>query len=179
MRSWCTRREPRKSFMEDFPLVRGLAWRQRVTASGLWNCCTVWDMSCGWEMLRRFVPAIRGNRSTTSETRGCCCSCWWRNAFRGPGCPHGNRKICGGTPRSGISQRVFASLPQQGEGSGESGGGKEVGDSTVLNAAHHDQVSRDRSYREQLAGAPGRPPRRIDRRVDWALSSRFRTPGFG
>ena len=38
-------------------------------------------------------------------------------------------------------------------------------------------VSGDRSYREQLAGAPGGPPRRIDRRIDWALSSRF-APGF-
>src|SRR5436190_9638660 len=29
-------------------------------------------------------------------------------------------------------------------------------------------VSRDRSHREQLAGAPGR--RKLDRKVDWALS---------
>ena len=35
------------------------------------------------------------------------------------------------------------------------------------------RVSRGRSCREQLAGAPGRPPRRIDRRIDWALSPRF------
>jgi transposase len=33
------------------------------------------------------------------------------------------------------------------------------------------RVSRGRSCREQLAGARGRPSRRIDRRIDWALSS--------
>ena len=37
-------------------------------------------------------------------------------------------------------------------------------------------VSGDRSCREQLAGAPGQ--RKLDRRIDWALSSRCR-PGFG
>ena len=41
-----------------------------------------------------------------------------------------------GALRSGISERVFASLPQQAERSGESGGGEEVGDSTLLDAAH-------------------------------------------
>ena len=58
---------------------------------------------------------------------------------------------------------------------GQSGGGQEVGDSTLLDAAHESRVSRSRSCREQLAGAAGQ--RKLDRRVDWALSSRFR-PGF-
>src|SRR6267154_4919397 len=48
----------------------------------------------------------------------------------------------------------------------------------LVDAAHEYRVSRSRSCREQLAGAPGRPPRRIDRYLDWALSSR-RKPGFG
>ena len=38
----------------------------------------------------------------------------------------------------------------------------------VLDAAHPHQVSRHRSHREQLAGAPGR--RKLDRGIDWALS---------
>ncbi len=87
-----------------------------------------------------------------------------------------------GAIRSGISERVFASLPQESERSGESGGGKKVGDSTLLDAAHEYGVSRDRSCREQLAGAAGqRKPAwagKLDRRIDWALSSR-RKPGFG
>ena len=61
----------------------------------------------------------------------------------------------GGALRSADAERVFASLPQQAEGSGESGGGEEVGDSTLLDAAHEKEVSGDRSCREQLAGAPG------------------------
>ena len=60
--------------------------------------------------------------------------------------------------------------------------GEEIGDSTLLDAAHQHWVSRGRSCREQLAGAGGqRKPAwagKLDRRVDWALSSR-RKPGFG
>jgi hypothetical protein len=48
--------------------------------------------------------------------------------------------------------------------------GEEIGDSTLLDAAHQYRVSRGRSCREQLAGGRGR--RKLDRRVDWALSSR-------
>ena len=55
-------------------------------------------------------------------------------------------------PRCG---RIFASLPQESQGSSESGGGEEVGDSTLLDAAHESRVSRGRSCREQLAGAAG------------------------
>jgi hypothetical protein len=51
-------------------------------------------------------------------------------------------------------------------------------EATLLDAAHAKAVSGDRFDREQLAGAPGRPPRRIDRRVDWALSPRYGS-GFG
>jgi len=81
-----------------------------------------------------------------------------------------------GAVRSGISERVFASLPQESERRSESGGGKKVGDSTLLDAENEYAVSRDRSCREQLAGAAGQ--RKLDRRIDWALSSR-RKPGFG
>jgi transposase len=61
---------------------------------------------------------------------------------------------------------------------GEGSGSKKIGDSTLLDAAQQHEVSRGRSCREQLAGGAGRPPRRIDRRVDWALSPRCRS-GFG
>ena len=61
------------------------------------------------------------------------------------------------------------SLPPESERSSEGGSGKEIGDSTLLDAAHAKAVSGDRSYREQPAGAAGR--RKLDRRVDWALSS--------
>src|SRR5260370_27882842 len=50
------------------------------------------------------------------------------------------------------------------------------GHTTLLDAAHTESVSSDRFYREPLAGAPGQ--RKLDRRVDWALSSR-RKPAFG
>jgi Transposase IS116/IS110/IS902 family len=53
------------------------------------------------------------------------------------------------------------------------GGGAQVGGTTLLDAAHSDSVSRDRSHREQPAGAPGR--RKLDRWTDWALSH----PGCG
>jgi transposase len=46
----------------------------------------------------------------------------------------------------------------------------------LLDAAHQYRVSRGRSCREPLAGAPGQ--RKLDRSVDWALSSRCK-PGFG
>ncbi len=82
----------------------------------------------------------------------------------------------GGALRSADAEGVFASLPQQGERRGQSGGGEEVGDSTLLDAAHAKAVSRGRSCREQLAGAAGQ--RKLDRRIDWALSSRCRS-GFG
>jgi len=76
----------------------------------------------------------------------------------------------GGALRPADAFRVFASLPPEAERSSESGGSKKVGDSTLLDAAHQYRVSRGRSCREQLAGAAGR--RKLDRRVDWALSSR-------
>jgi len=46
----------------------------------------------------------------------------------------------------------------------------QVGHTTVLDATHAEAVSGSGSHREQSAGAPGRPPRRIDRDIDWALS---------
>src|SRR5258705_7775171 len=78
----------------------------------------------------------------------------------------------GGALRSRYAFGVFASLSPESARSRQGGGGKEVGDSTLLDAAHQYRVSRGRSCREQLAGAGRRPPRRIDRRIDWALSSR-------
>jgi hypothetical protein len=74
--------------------------------------------------------------------------------------------------RRKFSQRIFAPLPRQAERCGESSGGEEIGDSTLLDAAQRYEASGDRSCREQLAGAPGW--RKLDRRVDWALSSSFR-----
>jgi integrase len=38
---------------------------------------------------------MRGSRSTTRGTHGCCCSCWRKIAFRGSGCHRGSKKICG------------------------------------------------------------------------------------
>jgi hypothetical protein len=70
--------------------------------------------------------------------------------------------------RSRTSQRVFASLSPEAESGGQGGGGTQVGRTTVLDAAHAEAVSGSRSYREQPAGAPGR--RKLDRRIDWALS---------
>ena len=54
----------------------------------------------------------------------------------------------------GLRKRVFASPPQQAERSGEGGGGEEVGDSTLLDAADAKAVSGDRSCREQPARCP-------------------------
>ena len=76
----------------------------------------------------------------------------------------------GGPLRPEMRKEYSPPLPPQAEGSGESGGGEEVGDSTLLDATDEHEVSRGRSCREQLAGAPGRPPRRIDRRINRALS---------
>ena len=73
-----------------------------------------------------------------------------------------------GTFRSRNEERVFAPLSSEAEGSGEGGGGEEVGGTTVLDATHASFLSRHRSHREQPAGGPGR--RKLDRRIDWALS---------
>ena len=70
--------------------------------------------------------------------------------------------------RSPVASRVSASLPSEAEGSGQGGSGAQVSRTTLLDAAHPDRVSRDRSHREQPAGAPGR--RKLDRWIDWALS---------
>jgi len=75
-----------------------------------------------------------------------------------------------GAVRRRISQRVFTPLPHEAARSGESGSGEEIGRATLLDAANEYGLSRDRSRREQLAGAPGR--RKLGRRIDWALSSR-------
>jgi transposase len=89
--------------------------------------------------------------------------------------PAGGSGAVGGAVRAGVPARVFASLPWKRKGDSESGGGAEVGDSPLLDAAKQHRVSRDRSCREQLAGAPGPPAwvsRRPIRNLDWALSSR-------
>ena len=77
--------------------------------------------------------------------------------------------MCGAL-RSANAFGIFTSLSSESERSGQGGGGKEIGDSTLLDAAHEYGVSRGRSCREQLAGAAGQ--RKLDRSVDWALSSR-------
>ena len=61
----------------------------------------------------------------------------------------------------GFRKAVFASLPSEAERRGQSGSGAQVSGTTLLDAAHQDGVSRDRSHREQPAGAPGR--RKLDR----------------
>ena len=68
----------------------------------------------------------------------------------------------------GMKQAVLASLPSEAERCGQGGGGAQVSGTTLLDAAHTEAVSRDRSHREQPAGAPGR--RKLDRWTDWALS---------
>lgn len=70
--------------------------------------------------------------------------------------------------RSRNAEAVSTSLPSESQRCGQSGSGAQVGRTTLLDAAHPDGVSRDRAYREQPAGAPGR--RKLDRRTDWALS---------
>ena len=68
----------------------------------------------------------------------------------------------------GIEEAVFASLSPEAERSGKSGGGAQVSGTTLLDVTHECGLSRDRSHREQPAGAPGR--RKLDREIDWALS---------
>jgi Transposase len=63
--------------------------------------------------------------------------------------------------RSSVPSGVFTPLPSKTESGGESGSGAQVSGTTLLDAAHPDSVSRDRSHREQLAGGPGR--RKLDR----------------
>ena len=69
----------------------------------------------------------------------------------------GGSGASGGSLRPEVSFGVFASLSHEAEGRGEGGGGEEVGDSTLLDAAHAKAVSGDRFDREQPAGARGRP----------------------
>ena len=73
-----------------------------------------------------------------------------------------------GTLRPRHEEIVFASLPSEAEGSGQGGDGAQVSRTTLLDVAHECGLSRDRSHREQPAGAPGR--RKLDRWTDWALS---------
>jgi len=53
-----------------------------------------------------------------------------------------------------VSPRVSAPLPLQTGSSGQSGGGAQVGHTTVLDATHAAAESGSRSYREQPAGGP-------------------------
>ena len=82
-----------------------------------------------------------------------------------------------GALRSGISERVFASLPQQAKGVAKVAAARKLAIRLYWMLRTQTAVSGDRSCREQLAGARGR--RKLDRRIDWALSSRLRNRGFG
>ncbi len=85
----------------------------------------------------------------------------------------GGSSADGGAARPRIAQAVFASLSSEAEGCGQGSNGAQVSCTTLLDAAHQCGVSRDRSHREQLAGGPGR--RKLDRRIDWALSHPVQT----
>ena len=95
------------------------------------------------------------------------------------GCDHQARQPVGafvaggsganrGALRPQNEEAVCASLPSEAERSGEGGSGTQVSGTTLLDAAHTNTVSGDRSHREQPGGAPGR--RELDRNLDWALS---------
>ena len=62
----------------------------------------------------------------------------------------------------GFRKQYLHRCHQKPKGVAKGGGGAQVGGTTLLDAAHPDRVSRDRSHREQPAGAPGR--RKLDRR---------------
>ena len=68
-------------------------------------------------------------------------------------------------------QAISTPLPPQAQGCGQSGSGAQVGHTTLLDAAHADGVSRDRSHREPLEGGPGRPNRQAE-----TLNERSRIP---
>jgi hypothetical protein len=95
-------------------------------------------------------------RSASKATDFCSC-CWWKQ-----------RKGPFAAIRSFVPSICIAAMRNQKEY--ESGGGAQ------LDVAQAEGISGGRFDREQLAGAPGR--RKLDRRVDWALSSRL-VPGFG
>ena len=61
-----------------------------------------------------------------------------------------------------IAEAVPPPLSSETQGRGQGGRGPQISRTTLLDAAHADQVSRDRSHREQLGAAPGR--RKLDRR---------------
>jgi Transposase IS116/IS110/IS902 family len=68
----------------------------------------------------------------------------------------------------GMKKQYLHRCSPEAERCGEGGSGAEISGTTLLDAAHAETVSRDRSHREQPAGAPGR--RKLDRWIDWALS---------
>jgi len=68
-------------------------------------------------------------------------------------------------------QAISTPLPPQAQGCGQSGSGSQVGRTPLLDAAHPDRVSRDRSHREPLEGGPGRPNRQAE-----TLNERSRIP---
>jgi hypothetical protein len=73
-----------------------------------------------------------------------------------------------GALRREFAEAVSTALSSQTERRGQGSGSTPVGGTTLLDVAHQYCVSRDRSHREQPAGAPGR--RKLDRGIDWALS---------
>ncbi len=75
--------------------------------------------------------------------------------------------------RSADAAGIFASLPQESQGSGKSSSSEEIGDSTLLDAAHQ-----SKAYPEVVPVSRAAPRvamvgrKQIDRRIDWALSPR-------
>jgi transposase len=68
----------------------------------------------------------------------------------------------------GMRKQYLHRCHQKPKGVAKVAAGAQVSRTPLLDAAHECGVSRDRWHREQLAGGPGR--RKLDRRIDWALS---------
>jgi transposase len=66
-----------------------------------------------------------------------------------------------GALRSPVSSGVCAPLSSETQSRGQGGCGPQISRTTLLDAAHPETVSRDRSHREQLGAGPGR--RKLDR----------------
>ena len=92
-----------------------------------------------------------------SRATACCECCWWKR----------RRSRCALIPDSAKSICI-AAIRNRKQWPKWQRGAPAVGRTTVLDAAHAKAVSGSRSHREQPAGAPGR--RKLDRRIDWALS---------
>ena len=104
----------------------------------------------------KFGRTAEAGRDHASKATGWCDRCWWKR----------RRSRCVSIP--GFRKQYLHRCHQKPKGVAKVAAARRLAVRLYWMLRTEKRVSRDRSHREQPAGAPGR--RKLDRDVDWALS---------